>query len=118
MTFFGVKISPSAYLCVQVKIETKALSLVHLDPVHQALIDRILGLQDGGMNCRQISEQLYAEGVTSWTGKRFYPELVFGVIRKAKLKAKRFVEDVMDVRCELVSSSRGKCDTSPIDTEI
>jgi hypothetical protein len=87
-----------------VKIETKALSLVHLDPVHQALIDRILSLHQEGLNSRQIADHLNDLGVTSWTGKRFYPELVFGVIRKAKLKAKRFVEDVIDVRCELVTS--------------
>jgi hypothetical protein len=63
--------------------------LVYLDPAHQALIDRILRLQDGGLNCRQIAAYLNDEGVTSWGGKRFYPELVFGVIRKAKLKSER-----------------------------
>jgi hypothetical protein len=40
--------------------------------------------------------------VTSWGGKRFYPELVFGVIRKAKLKADRIADVVVDVRCDLV----------------
>jgi CO dehydrogenase/acetyl-CoA synthase epsilon subunit len=89
LTFFGVKIQPSACLGVQVKIETKALSLVYLDPAHQALIDRILELKENGRNCRQIAEYLNDEGVPSWTGKRFYPALVFGVIRKARLKASR-----------------------------
>ena len=37
------------------------------------------------MNCSQIAAHLNDEGVTSWSGKRFYPELVFGVMRKAKL---------------------------------
>ncbi len=103
MTFLGVKVQPSAYLRVQVKIETKALSLVHFDPAHQALIDRILGLKQDGMNCRQIAAYLNDEGVSSWTGKSFYPELVFGVIRKARLKAERRAADaVVDVKCELV----------------
>ena len=103
MTFFGVKFQPSAYLCVRVRVETKALSLVHVDPAHQALIDRILGLQDSGLNCRQIAGYLNDQGVTSWGGKRFYPELVFGVIRKARLKVQRMAQSVVNVRCKLVA---------------
>jgi hypothetical protein len=79
------------------------LSCVRVDPAHQALIDRILRLQKDGMNCRQIAAYLNDEGVTSWTGKRFYPELVFGVIRKARLKTERMGDAVVDVRCELVA---------------
>ena len=105
MTFFGVKVQPSANLCVQVKIETKALSSVFLDPAHQALIDRILRLRDGGLTCRQIAAYLNDEGVTSWTGKRFYPELVFGVIRKARLKSERKVHADVELRCELIASN-------------
>ena len=101
MTFFGVGIEVNYYLCVQIKVKTKALSLVYLNPDHQALIDRILGLQNDGLNCRQIADYLNDEGVTSWTGKRFYPELVFGVIRKAKLNSERIADGVVDVRCEL-----------------
>ncbi len=86
------------------KIETKALSLVHVDPAHQALIDRILRLKDGGLNCRQIAAFLNDQGVTSWTGKRFYPELVFGVLRKAKLKVERLTVTAVEVQCELVSN--------------
>jgi hypothetical protein len=103
LTFFGVKRQPSAYLRIQVKIKTKALSLVHVDPAHQALIDRILGLKEGGMNCRQIAAYLNDEGVTSWTGKWFYPELVFGVIRKARLKAERS-SVVVVVECWVLTS--------------
>ena len=77
--------------------------MVYLDPAHQALIDRILGLKEGGMTCRQIATYLNDEGVTSWTGKRFYPELVFGILRKARLKADRVADAVLDVRCELVA---------------
>lgn len=102
MTFFGAKVQPSAYLCVRVRVETKALSFVYLDPAHKALIDRILRLCQDGMNCRQIGDHLNELGVTSWGGKRFYPELVFGVIRKAKLKADRIADVVVDVRCDLV----------------
>ena len=105
MTFFGVQTQPSAYLRVQVKIETKALSLVHIDPAHQALIDRILVLQKNGMNCRQIAAYLNDEGVTSWTGKRFYPELVFGVIRKASLKAERIKHAVVHMTFDRIQQS-------------
>ncbi len=103
LTFFEVQTQPSAYLRVQVKIETNALSLVHVDPAHQALIDRILVLQDSGLNCRQIAGYLNDLGVTSWGGKRFYPELVFGVIRKARLKVQRMAQSVVDVRCKLMA---------------
>ena len=89
------------HFCFRISIKSKALSLVHVDPAHQALIDRILGLKEDGLNCRQIAAYLNDEGVTSWTGKRFYPELVFGVIRKARLKAERMGGAVVDVRCEL-----------------
>jgi hypothetical protein len=96
LTFFGRKSEISAYLCVQLKIETKTLSKNYLDPDHQELIDSILGLKDTGLNCRQIANKLNAEGVTSWSGKRFYPELVFGVIRKARLKKERLTHAVVD----------------------
>jgi hypothetical protein len=54
------------------------------------------------MNCRQIGTYLNDERATSWTGKRFYPELVFGVIRKAGLKADLMEVFEADARCELV----------------
>ena len=101
MTFFGVKAEVNYYLCVQVKVKTKALSLVYLNPDHQALIDRIMGLHAKGWIPKRISEHLNALGVNSWTGKRFYPELVFGIIRKARLKANRGSGTTV-VTCSLV----------------
>jgi len=83
-------------------IKTKVLSLVYLDL--QVKVDRILRLHDDRLTCRQIAAYLNDEGVTSWTGKRFYSELVFGVIRKAKLKAERVIDAVVDVWCELIPS--------------
>ena len=104
LTFFGVTSPPSAYVSVQVRIETKALSLVFLDPAHQALIDRILELKDNGRNCRQIAEHLNDKGVQSWSGKRFYPSLVFGVIRKARLKdTKRNLQKISALSVQLVT---------------
>jgi hypothetical protein len=55
----------------------------------------MLELKENGMNCRQIANHLNDEGVTSWTGKQFYPELVFGVIRKARMKATRGSESTI-----------------------
>jgi hypothetical protein len=93
LTFFGVKTEVNYYLCVQVRVKTKALSLVYLNPEHQALIDRIMRLYEKGWIPKRISEHLNALGVTSWTGKRFYPELVFGIIRKARMRAKRMSDN-------------------------
>ena len=89
MTFFGVKAEPSNYLSVHIKVKTKALSLVYLNPDHQALIDRIMRLHEKGWIPKKISEHLNALGVNSWSGKQFYPELVFGIIRKARLRKER-----------------------------
>ncbi len=58
-------------------------------------------LKETGLNCRQIADKLNAEGVTSWNGKKFYPELVFGVIRKARLKKQRLAHAVVEVRTTL-----------------
>ena len=33
-------------------VKTKGLSLVHVDPAHIAVTYRILGLKEGGRNCR------------------------------------------------------------------
>lgn len=101
-TFDELQKSAKHHFCISIYIKTKALSLVHVDPAHQSLIDRILGLQKDGMTCHQIALYLNDEGVSSWTGKRFYPELVFGVLRKAKLKAERLTVTALEVRCELV----------------
>ena len=65
----------------RVSIKTKALSLIDLDPPHQAHIDRILKLHQDGLNSRQIADHLNDLGITSWTGKRFYLELVFGLVK-------------------------------------
>jgi hypothetical protein len=62
------------------------------------LIDRILRLQKDGLNCRQIADHLNDLGVTSWGGKTFYPQLVFGVIRKARMKSERLTDAVVDLR--------------------
>jgi hypothetical protein len=92
LTFFGVKTEVNYYLCVQLKIKTKALSLVYLNTDHQALIDRIMRLHEKGWIPKKISEHLNALGVNSWSGKQFYPELVFGIIRKARLKQERLAK--------------------------
>jgi len=75
--------------------------LVYLDPAHQALIDRIQKFHQDGLNSRQIADHFNDLGVTSWTGKRFYTELVFGIIRKAGLKAGRTAPAVAELDCRL-----------------
>jgi hypothetical protein len=74
-----------------------------MDDAHHLLIRRMLSLQSEGLNCRQIADRLNASGTTSFTGKNFYPELVFGVLRKAKLKMKRTgASEVTEVKCQLI----------------
>jgi hypothetical protein len=99
-TFKELQRSAEYHFCFRVSIKTKALSWVYLDPDHQTLIDRILVLKEGGLNCCQIAAYLNDQGVSSWTGKRFYPELVFGVIWKARRKAERIV-NLMKINCVL-----------------
>jgi len=114
LTFFGRKSEISTYLCVQIKIETKSLSKTYLDPDHEALIDTILGLKESRLNCRQIAEKLNDEGVTSWNGKKFYSELVFGVIRKARLKKVRLAHAVVEAKTTLEKAFTHK--TAPFST--
>jgi hypothetical protein len=93
------------YFSFHVSIKTKALSLVYLNPDHQNLIDRIMGLHEKGWIPKKISEHLNELGVNSWSGKQFYPELVFGIVRKARLRAARDREStsqeslVVELRC-------------------
>ena len=65
------------------------------------------------MNCSQIAAYLNGEGVTSWTGKQFYPELVFGVLRKARMKRQRIAVVEVDVRCELLRIQMNKTAIDP-----
>jgi hypothetical protein len=111
-TFEDIQRSAKYHFCFRISIKTKALSLVCLDPAHQALIDRILELKENRRNCRQIAEYLNDQGVFSWTGKRFYPELVFGVIRKARMKRERQIDAGVDVRYEIVLIQEDKYHTS------
>jgi len=92
LTFFGVKVEINYYLCVQIEVKTKALSLVYLNPDHQALIDRIMQLHERGWIPKKIAAHLSALGVNSWSGKQFYPELIYGIIRKAKIKIERLAQ--------------------------
>ena len=96
-------------MAVRIEIKTKSLLPVVLDPAHQALIDRIVGMHSEGLDTRKISDRLNAEGVTSWTGKEFYPALVFGVIRKAKLREQALLRarDQTVVSSTLVKLARG-----------
>jgi len=80
--------------------------LVYLDPAHQALIDRIQKFHQDGLNSRQIADHLNELGVTSWTGKRFYTELVFGIIRKARLKADRTMSATTETNLTLSSCNK------------
>jgi hypothetical protein len=100
-TFDELQRSAKYHFCFLPFIKTKALSLVYLDPAHQALIDRIQKLYQDGLNSRQIGDHLNELGVTSWGGKRFYPELVFVILRKARRKDERLFDAVVDVMCKL-----------------
>jgi hypothetical protein len=68
---------------LQVEV-TAAVPAAPLHPLHQALINEVLSLHEQGMTNRDISDHLNASGMLSWRGKEFYPQLVFGIIRKAQ----------------------------------
>ncbi len=89
-------------MAVRIEIKTKSLFPVVLDPAHQALIDRIVGMNADGLDTRQISDRLNAEGVLSARGKTYYPAIVFGVIRKARLRRLRLQQDQVQVTGELI----------------
>jgi hypothetical protein len=74
-------------VAVNIEIRTRSLLPVVLAPTHQSLIDRIVDMHTEGLDNRQISDILNATGVLSARGKTYYPAMVFGVIRKARLRA-------------------------------
>lgn len=71
------------FLRFSVIIETRRLCALTINNDHQGLIDRILNMHDAGMSNTEIASILNNSGVVSTRGKRFYAELVFGIIRKA-----------------------------------
>ena len=92
-------------VAVRIEIKSKSLLPVILDPMHRSLIDRILRMHGEGLDTRQISDRLNAEGVLSARGKTFYPAMVFGVIRKARLRRLRVEKDQLQVTGELIKVS-------------
>jgi hypothetical protein len=64
-----------------------------------------MGIHAKGWISKKISEHLNALGVNSWTGIQFYPELVFGIIRKALIKKVR-VSNMTQLEGLEVSTSR------------
>jgi len=66
-------------------------------------------LHEKGWIPKKISEHLNASGVNSWSGKQFYPELVFGIIRKARLKKDRLsqLSEVNLVKVNLLKKGVG-----------
>ena len=57
-----------------------------------------------GMTSRAIADHLNALGVLSSTGKEFYPALVFGVIRKARLRCEGAATSIpsVDVKVAII----------------
>ncbi|NDG42103.1 MAG: hypothetical protein EBY28_22730 [Betaproteobacteria bacterium] len=60
-----------------------------------------------GMTRRAIADHLNALGVLSSTGKEFYPALVFGIIRKARLRREVAASSMppVDVKVAIVALS-------------
>lgn len=86
-----------------IEITTTRFTKVAFSDEHQTHINQILQLHKDGLTYRQIADHLNEMGESSWTGKRFYPELVFGVIRK-NLVRQRIEEKIkFSATCESVS---------------
>jgi len=88
LTLRGVQKSTSRKVNFVVEIKA-AIPAVPLSQEHQTFIDQIVALHEQGLTNRAIADHLNANGIRSWTGKSFYPQLVFGLIRKAKLREER-----------------------------
>jgi hypothetical protein len=73
------------------------LDIRPLTSYQEQLIDIILSLRSVGWTDSQIAAYLNDEGVTSWTVKRFYPELVFGVIRKTRRRLGRAASRLIEI---------------------
>jgi hypothetical protein len=70
-------------------IETQRVQVFTINDSHQQLIDRIYSMHVDGMSNTEISRVLNNSGVVSIRGNRFYSNLVFGIIRKFKLRLQR-----------------------------
>lgn len=77
------------FLRFPVIIETQRLCVLTLSDQHQQLLDRIYSMHVDGMSNSEISRVLNDSGVFSARGKPFYAELVFGILRKFKLRLAR-----------------------------
>jgi len=67
---------------------------------HQKLHNTIWKLKQEGLGYHKISKRLNEMGIKSFTGKSFYPSLIFGILKKIKVKEelmnKRVVKEYMD----------------------
>ena len=103
----------SHHLRFKFTVKTRSLSIVALDPVHKAQIDRIMAWHHNGWTNRQITDHLNASGVTSFQGKQYYTALVFGIIRKALLRRARLAEtgNVCDLQVWVATAGTVQCRT-------
>jgi hypothetical protein len=62
-----------------------------------------MGLHEKGWIPKKISEHLNALGVNSWSGKQFYSALVFGIIRKARLKTSQKESKALNLSIKLIN---------------
>lgn len=103
----------AAFFVFRLSVQSKALCLQSLKADHQALIDKVVAEHDAGLSPRQIADLLNAEGVRSWTGLLLYPALVYGIIRKARLReSRRRYFEVLAWECEVKHRARFQMETS------
>ena len=88
------------YLSFKLRIKTHLLTnRKQLSNQHRQLHRLIKKLKNRGLGYRKISKVLNQHNVKTINGKSFYPSLIFGILKKIKVKEfmnKKVIKEYMD----------------------
>ena len=89
------------FLTFKLRIKTHLLTNRKQLPIQQRQLHRLIKkLKNRGLGYRKISKVLNQHNVKTINGKSFYPSLIFGILKKIKVKEefmnKRVIKEYMD----------------------
>ena len=89
------------FLTFKLRIKTHLLTNRKQLPIQQIQLHQLIKkLKNRGLGYRKISKVLNQHNVKTINGKSFYPSLIFGILKKIKMKEelmnKRVVKEYMD----------------------
>ena len=89
------------YLSFKLQIKTHLLTNRKQLPIQQRQLHRLIKkLKNRGLGYRKISKVLNQHNIKTINGKSFYPSLIFGILKKIKVKEelmnKRVVKEYID----------------------